>query len=190
VTSTLFLRLQAAFKILWNCIDHKLQSLSKTERSKYSICERKHTLWRTFKHIILVLIIWSPYWSPLSTWYSYDICTCYCWHIELSIKISRLTVLLLKSSCKIGGALGVLFSINVQICWRQLSTVSNESSWNISIITWLPVFAEILRKNTPDSVCRLAYLQYWSFLNWRNLRFRCGCSKLTFCLYFIIFCDV
>ena len=34
-------------------------------------------------------------------------------------------------------------------------------------------------------------LQYWSLLNWKKIavlvRFRCGCGKLTFWLYFIIF---
>ena len=32
-------------------------------------------------------------------------------------------------------------------------------------------------------------LQYWSLLDWHNLQWRCGSCKLTFCLYFITFCD-
>ena len=33
-------------------------------------------------------------------------------------------------------------------------------------------------------------IQYWSLLNWHNLRLRCGSCKLTFWHYFIMFCEL
>ena len=71
------------------------------------------------------------------------------------------------------------------------ATVASCAMTKSEVTDQTPPIWDSVWSGTPHVVPRLSimyFVQYWSLLNWQNLRLRCGSCKLIFWHYFIIFC--